>query len=69
MREVVEKPAPGVGAVDVRAGAPLWLLGEPLLRFLDGLPGPPFQLADAFQRAIDAGEDGRSRSRSARRAT
>ena len=55
VREVVEKPAAGV-APSPLAGAPLWLLGEPLLPFLDGLPGPPYQLADGFQRAIDAGE-------------
>jgi NDP-sugar pyrophosphorylase family protein len=36
--------------------APLWLLGERLVPFLDGLSGPPFELKDAFQRAIDAGE-------------
>ncbi len=55
VREVVEKPAPGA-APSPLAGAPLWLLGEPLLPFLEGLPGPPYQLADGFQRAIDAGE-------------
>jgi NDP-sugar pyrophosphorylase family protein len=39
------------------ASAPLWRLGEdfdPAL--LDTLGGPPFQLAEAFQRLIDAGE-------------
>jgi hypothetical protein len=39
------------------AAAPLWRLGErfdPVL--LDRLGGPPFQLAEAFQRLIDAGE-------------
>jgi NDP-sugar pyrophosphorylase family protein len=35
--------------------APLWLLSPDVAAFLDGLPGPPFSLADAFQRAIDAG--------------
>jgi NDP-sugar pyrophosphorylase family protein len=39
------------------AAAPLWRLGEdfdpPLL---DTLGGPPFELAEAFQRLIDAGE-------------
>src|SRR5207302_9063163 len=37
------------------AGAPLWLLGERLAPYLEGLPGPPYELKDAFQRAIDAG--------------
>jgi NDP-sugar pyrophosphorylase family protein len=37
------------------AGAPLWLVGEEVGRRLDDLPGPPFELAEAFQRAIDAG--------------
>jgi NDP-sugar pyrophosphorylase family protein len=39
------------------AAAPLWRLGEdfdPAL--LDTLGGPPFELAEAFQRLIDAGE-------------
>ena len=34
--------------------APLWGLGESI--GLDGLAGPPFELAEAFQRAIDAGK-------------
>jgi NDP-sugar pyrophosphorylase family protein len=39
------------------AAAPLWRLGEgfdPAL--LDSLGGPPYELAEAFQRLIDAGE-------------
>ena len=36
-------------------GVPLWGLGEPLAPFLDGLPGPPFELAEAFGRALAAG--------------
>ena len=36
-------------------GAPLWLLGSELLAYLDDLPGPPYELAGAFQRAIEAG--------------
>ena len=36
--------------------APLWAIGAPLLRHLENLPGPPLELAVAFQRAIDAGE-------------
>jgi hypothetical protein len=35
--------------------APLWLLGAPLVPFLDGLPGPPYELKDAYERAIDEG--------------
>jgi NDP-sugar pyrophosphorylase family protein len=39
------------------AGAPLWRLGENFdPTDLDGLGGPPYELADAFQRLIDAGE-------------
>jgi len=37
------------------SGAPLWLVGRAVQDQLPGLPGPPFQLADAFQRAVDAG--------------
>jgi CTP:molybdopterin cytidylyltransferase MocA len=35
--------------------APLWFLTEEVARGLDGLPGPPYELSAAFQRAIDAG--------------
>jgi NDP-sugar pyrophosphorylase family protein len=35
------------------AGAPLWLLGEAVR--LTGLGGPPYELAEAFQHAIDGG--------------
>ena len=38
------------------SSAPLWVLGEAVVPYLDGLPGPPFELALAFQRAIDAGQ-------------
>ena len=38
------------------SSAPLWALRSSLARFLAGLPGPPFELATAFQRGIDAGE-------------
>lgn len=37
------------------SSAPLWLLTEVI--DLDGLPGPPFELSAAFQRAIDAGTE------------
>jgi len=39
------------------AGAPLWLLGAEVARFLDPLPGkPPYELATAFGLAVEAGE-------------
>ena len=34
---------------------PLWGLGAELVPFLDELPGPPYELADAYGRALDAG--------------
>jgi len=37
------------------SGAPLWAWGPELVPYLDGLSGPPFELADAAQRAIDSG--------------
>ena len=37
--------------------APLWGLGEAMLPFLDALPGPPYELKDAYQRAVDAGTE------------
>jgi CTP:molybdopterin cytidylyltransferase MocA len=39
---------------------PLWGIGSELVPFLDGLPGPPFELADTFARALDAGLEVRS---------
>lgn len=51
---VREKPPPGT-AEGMLAGAPLWFLGPDLSRFLDDLPGPPYELATAAQRAIEAG--------------
>jgi NDP-sugar pyrophosphorylase family protein len=39
------------------SGAPLWRLGDRFDKALfDQLRGPPFELAEAFQRLIDAGE-------------
>jgi NDP-sugar pyrophosphorylase family protein len=36
--------------------APLWWIGEPVVRFLDPLPGKaPYELADVVQAAIDSG--------------
>jgi len=37
------------------AAAPLWGFGPPLVPLLDGLSGPPFELADAYERALAAG--------------
>jgi CTP:molybdopterin cytidylyltransferase MocA len=34
--------------------APLWALGPALVPLLDGLSGPPFELADAFERALES---------------
>ncbi len=34
---------------------PLWGVGVKLIPFLEDLPGPPFELADAFGRALDTG--------------
>jgi len=35
--------------------APLWLLGPELQPYLERVPGPPFELANAYQQAIDDG--------------
>jgi CTP:molybdopterin cytidylyltransferase MocA len=64
-------PGPGRSAVRVRNGlvervldddesnplsaAPLWALGPDLEAFLGGLPGPPYELSEGVQRAIDSG--------------
>jgi NDP-sugar pyrophosphorylase family protein len=40
------------------AGAPLWLLGPAVTRFLDPLPGkPPYELSTVFQLAVDSGAE------------
>ena len=44
-----DDPANELGA------APLWALGPALTPLLDGLPGPPFELAGAFERALAGG--------------
>jgi dTDP-glucose pyrophosphorylase len=53
--EVIEKPRPGEARTSL-AGAPLWFLDETLCGRLEHLPGPPYELAVAFQAAIDGGE-------------
>ena len=35
--------------------APLWALGPEVVPMLEGLPGPPFELADAVERAVGQG--------------
>ena len=67
---VRREPPPGPSAgVDVEGGlalrivapgepfahASLWGLGSELVPYLEGLGGPPFELAEAYQRAIDDG--------------
>ena len=37
------------------AAAPLWALTRDLVPYLERLPGPPFEAAEAYQRAIDDG--------------
>jgi len=37
------------------SGAPLWSLGAELVPYLDGLTGPPYELADAYERAVADG--------------
>jgi NDP-sugar pyrophosphorylase family protein len=38
------------------AAAPLWFLGEALAARLEGLSGPPYELAEAFRAALAAGD-------------
>ena len=40
---------------DELTSVPLWGIGAEVVRFLDDLPGPPYELADAFGRALDGG--------------
>jgi NDP-sugar pyrophosphorylase family protein len=48
-RLVDDDPANPLGS------APLWALGPEVAALLDGLAGPPFELAEAFERALAAG--------------
>jgi UDP-N-acetylglucosamine diphosphorylase / glucose-1-phosphate thymidylyltransferase / UDP-N-acetylgalactosamine diphosphorylase / glucosamine-1-phosphate N-acetyltransferase / galactosamine-1-phosphate N-acetyltransferase len=34
--------------------APLWAIGAEFVPFFEGLPGPPYELADVFRRALDS---------------
>ncbi len=46
--------APALPSSAELTSVPLWGIGAELVRFLDDLPGPPYQLADMFGRALDA---------------
>jgi UDP-N-acetylglucosamine diphosphorylase / glucose-1-phosphate thymidylyltransferase / UDP-N-acetylgalactosamine diphosphorylase / glucosamine-1-phosphate N-acetyltransferase / galactosamine-1-phosphate N-acetyltransferase len=49
VRKVVDDdPANEVGS------APLWILGPELIPYLDGLSGPPYELADVYKRALES---------------
>jgi hypothetical protein len=48
-RVIDDNPANPLG------GAPLWAFGPELVPLLDGLSGPPFELADAVERAVEEG--------------
>ena len=37
------------------SGAPLWAVGAKLVPYLEGLSGPPYELAEAYERAVDDG--------------
>ncbi len=45
------------GAETPYAHASLWALTDRIVPYLDGLAGPPFELAEAYQRAIEAGHE------------
>ena len=51
--QVVPKPPPGPHRL---VAAPLWFFADELAASLDSIPGPPFEVADVVQRAIDAGD-------------
>jgi GTP:adenosylcobinamide-phosphate guanylyltransferase len=40
---------------DDLTAVPLWGIGPEIVSFLENLPGPPYELADVFGRALDAG--------------
>ena len=46
---------PALATTGRAGGRPLWLLGAAVVQFLDPLPGPPYELADAFGRAPSQG--------------
>lgn len=53
--EVVEKPVAAQQG-SALAGVPLWFLGDRIAASLGELPGPPYELSVALQRAIDRGQ-------------
>jgi GTP:adenosylcobinamide-phosphate guanylyltransferase len=52
---VDQRIARALSTSEVLTSVPLWGIGGELVPFLDNLPGPPFELADTFGRALDAG--------------
>ena len=46
-----------LGAPSDHTAAPLWLLSQEITDRLDGVPGPPFEVASAVQDALAAGEE------------
>jgi len=36
------------------SSAPLWAIGPELVPLFEGLPGPPYELADVLRRALDS---------------
>jgi len=47
----------GEGGEDGLTAAPLWFLAGELTATLDSLSGPPFELAEAFRRALEDGRE------------
>ena len=47
--------APAFTTLHALASVALWGLGSDVVPFLEDLPGPPFELADCFGRAMAAG--------------
>jgi len=46
-----------MGAPSDHTAAPLWLLSQQITDRLDGIPGPPFEVASGVQDALAAGEE------------
>jgi dTDP-glucose pyrophosphorylase len=47
----------GEGGEDGLSAAPLWFLANELATMLPSLPGPPFELAEAFRSALEDGRE------------
>jgi GTP:adenosylcobinamide-phosphate guanylyltransferase len=54
-RRVDRRLARAFAEPDELTGVPLWGLGAELVPFLEDLPGPPYELAEAFGRALHSG--------------